>query len=700
MNDLPKFCLLLAVIFFTTKIYAEDINTEETVDDSLPGQGIPIALANLFPSIEEPTTKSPFRRRYFSNDVRIPPAYRHLYPDVFFRRVKRDLYTINFDEYVPSPLTDFYGFRAQNERLQYSTTENVVETTTDTITTTPTTTTRRPRRPMNRRRRPKDPAARARARQRLANRDQRIPPAFADLYPPTNNSNPLNVTEIRRQNRTRQRPDFPSRIPPAFQHLYPEAQNPDTTLAPNPTTVDDVVTTKKPRRRPDFPSRIPPAYQHLYPDPATTTPAATTSSTTLPSTTQTAIETTIPNVEQTHTTAVDTTPFLITRSGFEDSETTTAKDQVQVTAIEKTILIDLKDKVDSLIQLKENQVNRQLTLEQKISSIENILTTKYETIQLKMSDILKQIVRLESQNNRLDSALYVLRKNSISIKHSLDSLINTTIAEISRDITKKMDYVLRSVDSLRNDLKQSSTLHFKRSTIINTDGNEEGINFYAIEGEGNLLPKNCLENQNKGFNKSGVYRIYPLQSSLSFFAFCDNGWTVVQNRNSGKINFTQSWNDYKLGFGNIEEEFWLGLEKIHILTNYDKVELMIELEDFNSVKTYAHYNSFAIGSEFEDYSLYLLGNYTGTAGDYLRGQVGQKFTTFDHNLENNDKCNGQNLGGWWTIKNECVQSNLNGWFKNASSNDLENDRKGIYWNNINGQQFKSSRMLIRPSVEN
>lgn len=37
-------------------------------------------------------------------------------------------------------------------------------------------------------------------------------------------------------------------------------------------------------------------------------------------------------------------------------------------------------------------------------------------------------MKLESQNNRLESTLFVLRKISISNKHSLDSLMNTTIA--------------------------------------------------------------------------------------------------------------------------------------------------------------------------------------------------------------------------------------------------------------------------------
>nr|CAD7609853.1 unnamed protein product [Timema genevievae] len=43
---------------------------------------------------------------------------------------------------------------------------------------------------------------------------------------------------------------------------------------------------------------------------------------------------------------------------------------------------------------------------------------------------------------------------------------------------------------------------------------------------------------------------------------------VIQNRFEGTVDFYRGWQDYKYGFGNIGGEFWLGLEKLHLLTNY------------------------------------------------------------------------------------------------------------------------------------
>ncbi|XP_013792457.2 techylectin-5A-like [Limulus polyphemus] len=52
----------------------------------------------------------------------------------------------------------------------------------------------------------------------------------------------------------------------------------------------------------------------------------------------------------------------------------------------------------------------------------------------------------------------------------------------------------------------------------------------------------------------------------SFYVYCDmdtdgGGWTVIQRRgNHGnpKDYFFRPWADYKVGFGDIQKEFWLG----------------------------------------------------------------------------------------------------------------------------------------------
>ena len=88
------------------------------------------------------------------------------------------------------------------------------------------------------------------------------------------------------------------------------------------------------------------------------------------------------------------------------------------------------------------------------------------------------------------------------------------------------------------------------------------------------------------------------------------GWTIFQRRIDGSVDFYLGWDDYKKGFGNLNGEFWLGLDKIHRLTESGQNVLRVDLEDFQNSRGYAHYSTFAVGNEIEKYKL-TVGCYSG-----------------------------------------------------------------------------------------
>lgn len=210
--------------------------------------------------------------------------------------------------------------------------------------------------------------------------------------------------------------------------------------------------------------------------------------------------------------------------------------------------------------------------------------------------------------------------------------------------------------------------------------------------------KDCAELYKSGQRTSGVYTIDP-DGSGAFDVFCDQttaggGWTVFQKRLDGSVNFYRGCADYKNGFGNLNGEFWLGLDKINRLTK-TKNRLRVDLEDTTSKTAYAEYDMFAVTSERTKYKL-SLGSYSGTAGDSLSSHRGQPFTTKDQDNDSYRRGNCAVLfkGAWW-YSSGCHHSNLNGVYHHGKHSSHAD---GVNWYHWKGHNYSAKRaeMKIRP----
>uniref|UniRef100_A0A803SQ74 Angiopoietin like 6 n=1 Tax=Anolis carolinensis TaxID=28377 RepID=A0A803SQ74_ANOCA len=194
----------------------------------------------------------------------------------------------------------------------------------------------------------------------------------------------------------------------------------------------------------------------------------------------------------------------------------------------------------------------------------------------------------------------------------------------------------------------------------------------------------------------GITMLQPTGARGIIQAWCDQeydggGWTVLQRRQDGSVNFFVTWQHYKNGFGNLEGEHWLGLDSIYWLTHQDTYLLRIWMEDWSGRQAHAEYDTFALEPESDFYRL-RLGRYHGTAGDSLSWHNGRQFSTLDRDHDAySGNCAHYQKGGWWY--NMCAHSNLNGiWYKGGHYRGHYQD--GVYWAEFRGGAYSLRKVSV------
>ena len=107
----------------------------------------------------------------------------------------------------------------------------------------------------------------------------------------------------------------------------------------------------------------------------------------------------------------------------------------------------------------------------------------------------------------------------------------------------------------------------------------------------NISGLSCFDLYQKGTRTDGVYPINP-DGLGAFKVWCDmttsgGGWTLFQRRMDGSVDFYRGWKNYTEGFGYLNGEFWLSLNKIDRLTRSGQNVLRVDLEDFENETRYA-----------------------------------------------------------------------------------------------------------------
>nr|XP_023696504.1 tenascin-like [Paramormyrops kingsleyae] len=209
-------------------------------------------------------------------------------------------------------------------------------------------------------------------------------------------------------------------------------------------------------------------------------------------------------------------------------------------------------------------------------------------------------------------------------------------------------------------------------------------------------PRDCSQALLNGDTTSGLYTIYlGGKEEQALRVVCDmttdgGGWIVFVRRQSGNLEFFRNWKNYTIGFGDMNDEFWLGLENLHKITSASQYELRVDLRD-KGENAYAQYDRFSVSDLRSRYKLHV-GGYSGTAGDSMTYHQGRPFSTYDFD---NDiavtNCALSYKGAFW-YKN-CHRVNIMGRYGDDSHS------KGVNWFHWKGHEhsIEFAEMKIRPS---
>uniref|UniRef100_A0A8C7I8B4 Tenascin N n=1 Tax=Oncorhynchus kisutch TaxID=8019 RepID=A0A8C7I8B4_ONCKI len=299
----------------------------------------------------------------------------------------------------------------------------------------------------------------------------------------------------------------------------------------------------------------------------------------------------------------------------------------------------------------------------------------------------------------------VSRKSSTVAETEIDSPKNLKASDVKLDaatltwtapLARIDGYILtfRAEDGTLKTLEKKLREGESRFAMSGLEmGNNYIVTLLAYRG---AKRSRVIETKFKTVGLFGIYTIYiNSDRTKPMDVYCDmdtdgGGWVVLQRRNNGQMDFMKRWRQYMAGFGNMTDEFWLGLDNIYELTNTPtQYELRVDL-GVGSEKAYAVYDNFKIAPAKQKFKL-TIGKYRGTAGDAMNYHQGRPFSTVDND---NDialgNCALTHRGAWW-YKN-CHLANLNGKFGDNRHS------MGVNWEPWKGHlmSLDFTEMKIRP----
>ncbi|NXF85220.1 ANGL3 protein, partial [Eubucco bourcierii] len=355
---------------------------------------------------------------------------------------------------------------------------------------------------------------------------------------------------------------------------------------------------------------------------------------------------------------------------------TTARLQINNEEI-KNLSQEMNLKIEDLIQNKIQLQEKVWGLEDKVTKLAIIQPSMQETKEISS---LKAFV--EEQDNHIKQLLKIVEDQHVQLDRQHNQIL---------ELEDKLNHIELQELAENSFAGEQTEPEATPLPLHNTTAGS-----YTPHG----VTPDCTALYNSGVRSSGVYTIKP-NGSEAFDVYCEmkfgSSWTVIQNRVDGSLDFNQTWDAYTNGFGDLNEEFWLGLNKTRSITKQGAYILRIELQDWRENKRYVQY-AFSLGGPETDYTLQLQ-RISGSIPNALPEQTQLRFSTADHitDTTNDFNCPENYLGGWW--HSECEETNLNGKYVAPRSRGRLDRRKGLYWKPKKGRYYllKSTKIMVHPT---
>ncbi|XP_074543892.1 angiopoietin-related protein 4 [Halichoeres trimaculatus] len=346
------------------------------------------------------------------------------------------------------------------------------------------------------------------------------------------------------------------------------------------------------------------------------------------------------------------------------------------------ITAELREKAEEMQHERKTMGERMNRLEERVDSMlqGDVVLSETNPGAKNSSDARSIQLMLEGQNKRIDDLMERIRLQQ-----------------------EKLDKQNVRIRTLQSQLQQSRQRPFIRSSSSPESSVAEQRDS-PVE-----TVSDCHELFLRGETTSGVYTIQPINAE-PFKVFCemttDGGWTVIQRRQDGSVDFDQLWQAYEKGFGSLNGEFWLGLEKMHAIAKDGSYILNIKLADWSGDVASIRL-PFQLGGEETKYSLQIRETRTFSPLETSLGTDASSGLPFSTRDQDNDQKNDTNCakhlsGGWWF--SNCGRSNLNGrYFQSPPPKQRHQRKQSIFWKTWRGRYYplKSSKIMIAPAaIEN